>query len=237
MSNKPGKIYYSLNNFKPHKSNYGTGVSYGRFQVYHGGHELATKMILNLGLVPHIVTSHTHKLPNNPMSPVEKIEFINAAWTGTKTPVIVRATSKNLSYIGSFIRNKILPNVKNGKKIVVFLGENRVRPSNGANKKFYLSNGLVNMGFNVVRSGKRVEGAANVTGLSSSLMRKHAVAGNYPSFNSGLVKQVRGTKLAREYFNKLHNRLQPNTASPKKKKKKNSPPNSPKTGTRRSARR
>jgi len=179
-------------------------------------------MIRNLGLVPHIVTSHTHKLPNNPMSPAEKIEFINAAWLGNNKPVMVHATSKNLSYIGSFIRNKIAPTVKNGKKIVVFLGENRVRPSNGANKKFYLSNGLVNMGFNVVRSGKRVEGATGVTGLSSSRMRAYAARKQFKEFTNGLVKRVQGTPLALSYFNKLHNRSKNN--EPKKKRKQTSTP-------------
>ena len=210
----PGKIYYNLKNFIPHKGNYGAGVSYGRFQVYHAGHALATNMIRkNLGLRAYIIASHTHKPPTDPMPPNRKLEFIRTAWP---TNVVVNATSRNLSYIGSYIKNKIVPQM-NGKKIVVFLGENRVRPSNNKNtKKFYLSNGLVKMGFNVVRSGKRVKGAAGVQGLSSSSLRNLAVKGNYKGFTAGLPASLRNTQTARTYFNNLHTIL--TTPQPAKKR-------------------
>lgn len=204
-------IYYSINNFKPHAKNFNTGVSYGRFQVYHGGHKLSTQMILNLGLEPYIFVSHKQNLPNNPLSASEKKEFIQSVWTKSNKPVVVSATSRSASYIGTHANTLR----KNGKKVVIFLGQNRVRPANNTNPKtHYLSNGLSKMGFTIVQAGKRVPGATNVTGLSGTKMRKLAVNGNFKSFMGGLPNTAT-VNAARSLYESIRERLAP--PSPKKR--------------------
>lgn len=183
-------IYYNINQFRPHAKNFNTGVSYGRFQVYHGGHKLSTQMILNLGLTPYIFVSHKQNIPNNPLSANEKTQFIQSVWSKSKKPVVVSATSRSASYIGTHANTLR----KNGKKVVIFLGQNRVRPANNTNtKKHYLSNGLLKMGFTIVQAGKRVPGATNVRGLSGTKLRQFAVIGNFNSFVKGLPNTVNRT--------------------------------------------
>jgi hypothetical protein len=215
-------IYYSINNFKPHAKNFNTGVSYGRFQVYHGGHKLSTQMILNLGLKPYIFVSHKQNLPNNPLSAKEKKQFIQSVWTKSDKPVVVSATSRSASYIGTHANTLR----KSGKKVVIFLGQNRVRPKNNDNPKTqYLSNGLSKMGFTIVQVGKRVPGATNVTGLSGTKMRKLAVNGNFNAFMGGLPNTA-NKNAARSLYESIRERLAQPTA--KKRAAENQPEPAPK---------
>lgn len=190
---KPGKFGGVVESFlgKMFGKNPKTKVlSFGRMNPPTIGHEKLINAVKSkaaeLGADHEIVLSHSQDPKKNPLSAEEKLGHARTMFPGTN----FSTSSKEAP---SFMHHIKRAADQGYKHLVIVVGSDRVpnieHMANAYNGKEYHFHSI-----RVESAGERDEKAEGASGMSASKMRKHAAAGDFGSFRSGLPSHITHTQ-------------------------------------------